>query len=344
MFDEFVITGRPWLDIALVAAALAIGAIVVHRIVLAVTARYARRHPAVQSLIACTNLPATWLLVFLALQFVLQSAPPDLPHLSLAVHATALGLIGSITWLGMRVAGAVVAIVAVLNPIEAADNLHARRIQTQVRVLTRTLMVLIVLVGAASALMTFPNVRQIGASLLASAGLAGVVAGFAARPVLGNLIAGMQIALTQPLRLDDVLVVEGEWGRVEEIRGAYVVLKIWDERRLIIPLQWLIEHPFQNWTRTGSQILGTVLLWVDFGASLTRLRAEAERICREADEWDGRVAVVQVTDSTERSMQVRVLVSSADAGLNFGLRCKVREGLLEFLRGEQAPALPRLRA
>src|SRR6202035_2367418 len=138
-----------------------------------------------------------------------------------------------------------------------ADNLHARRIHTQTRVLARAVEAIIVIVGVASMLMIFPSVRQIGASLLASAGVAGLVAGLAARPVLGNLIAGLQIALTQPIRLDDVLIVEGEWGRVEEITGAFVVVRLWDERRLVVPLQWFIEHPFQNWTRSSSNIIGT---------------------------------------------------------------------------------------
>ena len=192
--------------------------------------------------------------------------------------------------------------------------------------------------------MTFPSVRQIGASLLASAGVAGLVAGIAARPVLGNLIAGLQIALSQPIRLDDVVVIQGEWGRIEEITGTYVSIRIWDQRRLIVPLQWFIENPFTNWTRNSSQIIGTVFFYVDYRMPLAPLREELQRILEHAPEWDGRVQVLQVTDATERSMQLRVLVSSFDSGLNWDLRCRVREGLLNFAQATYPHYLPRTRA
>ena len=187
-----------------------------------------------------------------------------------------------------------------LHPPTPATTFRRAACRPRRRVLARTVMFFVLLIGAASALMTFPAMRQIGTSLLASAGVAGLVAGIAARPVLGNLIAGLQIALTQPIRLDDVVIIEGEWGRIEEITTTYVVVKIWDERRLVVPLQWVIENPFQNWTRTGSQFLGTVLLWVDYRVPLAPLRAELERVCDAAPEWDRRVAMVQVVDA-ERS-------------------------------------------
>ena len=186
--------------------------------------------------------------------------------------------------------------------------------------------------------------RQIGASLLASAGVAGLVAGIAARPVLGNLIAGLQIALSQPIRLDDVVVIQGEWGRIEEITGTYVSVRLWDQRRLIVPLQWFIENPFTNWTRNSSQIIGTVFLYVDYRMPLAPLREELARIVEHAPEWDGRVQVLQVTDATERAMQLRVLVSSLDSGLNWDLRCRVREGLLDFMQQHYPQYLPRARA
>jgi small-conductance mechanosensitive channel len=188
--------------------------------------------------------------------------------------------------------------------------------------------------------MTFPGARQLGASLLASAGVLGIIGGLAARPVFSNLIAGLQLALAQPIRLDDVLIVQGEWGRVEEITGTYVVLRIWDERRLIIPLQWFIENPFQNWTRSTSRILGTVFLNVDYALPVEALRTEARRLVEQAPEWDQRVFVVQVTDATERTMQIRVLVSASDSGKAFDLRCRVREGLLEWLAREYPQCLP----
>ncbi len=181
------------------------------------------------------------------------------------------------------------------------------------------------LVSVAVMLMTFPAIRQIGATLLASAGIIGLVAGIAARPVFGNLIAGLQIAITQPIRLDDVVIVEGEWGRVEEITSAFVVVRIWDERRLIVPLQWFIEHPFQNWTHTSAQLLGAAVLWLDFRTPMEQVRAELKRICRDDARWDGRVCVAQVTETDQTTHQVRLLVSARNSGDLFDLRCVVRE-------------------
>lgn len=223
------------------------------------------------------------------------------------------------------------------------DNLAARRIATQARVLSRTAMTGVVMAGIALMLMTFPGARQVGASLLASAGVVGIVAGIAARPVFSNMIAGLQIALAQPMRTDDVLIIEGEWGRVEEITSTYVVLRIWDERRLIIPLQWFIENPFQNWTRTSSEILGTVFLFADYRLPLDPLRAELQRVLETAPEWDKRVSVLQLTDVTERTIQIRVLVSARSSGLAFDLRCRVREALVTFIQREYPDCLPQVR-
>ena len=186
--------------------------------------------------------------------------------------------------------------------------------------------------------------QKIGASLLASAGIAGIIVGIAARPLLGNLLAGLQIALTQPIRLDDVVIVEGEWGRIEEIGRAFVVVAIWDQRRLVVPLEYFVQKPIQNWTRATSEILGTVFLWVDYGMPIDPLREELRRICEAAPEWDRRVCGIQVTDASEQAMQLRVLVSSADAPRNWDLRCLVREGLIAFIRREYPAFLPRLRA
>jgi small-conductance mechanosensitive channel len=161
--------------------------------------------------------------------------------------------------------------------------------------------------------------------------------------VLGNLIAGLQIALSQPLRLDDVVVIQGEWGRIEEITGTYVSVRLWDQRRLVVPLQWFIENPFANWTRSNSQIIGTVFLHVDYRMPLAPLREELGRILEQAPEWDRRVQVLQVTDATERTMQLRVLVSSQDSGLNWDLRCRVREGLVVFIQAHYRQYLPRAR-
>lgn len=287
--------------------------------------------------------PLRFLMPLLALQAVWAAAPREYPLLAGMSHTTLLLIIAAATWLLVNALVGLRDAIALRYRADVADNLLARRIQTQTTVIMRTLSGLLILLGIAAGLMTFPDVRQVGASLLASAGLAGLVVGFAAKPTLGNIIAGLQIALSQPIRIDDVVIVEGEWGRVEEITGAYVVLKLWDERRLIVPLQWFIEHPFQNWTRQSAQILGTVLLWTDYRLPVDAVRREAERICKASPEWDGRVCGVQVTETSERAMQIRVLLSAADSGRNWDLRCRVREGLITFLQREHGEALPRVR-
>jgi small-conductance mechanosensitive channel len=335
---------HPWTRFALVVIiALAVAALV-HRAVDIFLRRLALRHPMGASIVARANTPLEAIVPLVAVLVAFRAAPDEPARLIDGLeHLVGIGLIGACTWFLVRCIGALEATVTRFNPIDLEDNLRARRLQTQVRVLSRTAMVVIIVLGIAVALMTFPGVRQFGASLLASAGIAGLAVGLAAKPVLGNLIAGIQIALTQPIRIDDVVIVEGEWGKVEEITSTYVVVKIWDERRMIVPLQYFIETPFQNWTRTSSQILGSVLLWFDYGLPLEPLRGELERICKAAPEWDGRVMVLQVVDSTDKAMQVRALMSSANSGKSFDLRCKVREGLIAFVRRECPSFLPRLR-
>jgi small-conductance mechanosensitive channel len=330
---------------ALVVAALSVlFAIGVHRVGARILGRIARPYPLMSVVLHYIDRPALVLLIILGIGFVLVEAPDTLPFaLALRDLLTVL-LIVSLTYLAVRSVGAVAEAIVQANPLDSQDNLHARRIHTQARVLARSVMVVLVIIGFGGALMTFPAVRQIGASLLASAGVAGLVAGIAARPVLGNLIAGLQIALSQPIRLDDVVVIEGEWGRVEEITGTYVSIRIWDQRRQIVPLQWFIENPFTNWTRNSSQIIGTVFLYVDYRMPLAPLREELDRILQTAPEWDGRVQVLQVTDATEKSMQLRVLVSSFDSGLNWDLRCRVREGLVTYVQSAYPHFLPRTRA
>jgi len=333
----------PWLPVLGVAAVAALLALVAQRVGRRVVFRLARFSPLLDSVVHESDRAAGFVFPLAALQAVWQGAPSDLPSIEGVHHATGLLLIASLTWLAMSALRGVAEGVIKLHPVEATDNLQARRIHTQTRVLSRIAMGAALVAGVAFALMTFPGARQLGASLLASAGVAGLVAGIAARSVFGNLIAGLQIALSQPFRIDDVLIIEGEWGRVEEITGTYVVLRIWDERRLIIPLQWFVEHPFQNWTRSSAELLGTVFLSVDYSLPLEPLRQEARRVCEASPDWDQRVCLVQVTDATERSMQLRVLVSSASSGQNFDLRCAVREALIAFIQREHPASLPRLR-
>jgi len=340
---EWITSVEPWLVPAFSAVLAAGLGFVGARIGVAVLGRFALRQPLARPFVSAGASSGTVLATLIAASAVLQAAPNALYGIGAMRHLATLAMIATATWLAMRLASAIADAVALRFPANVADNLEARRIQTQTRVLTRTLASVIALVGVAFGLLTFPDVRTLGAGLLASAGVAGLAVGIAAKPILGNLLAGLQIALTQPIRLDDVVIVEGEWGRIEEIGRTFVVVAIWDQRRLIVPLQYFIEKPFQNWTLSSSQILGTAFLWVDYGAPLEALRAELRRVCEASAEWDRRLALIQVTETSERAMQLRVLVSAADASRAWDLRCAVREALIAFLRERYPEYLPRVR-
>ena len=227
--------------------------------------------------------------------------------------------------------------------LDTEDNLLARKHVTQSRILERIAKVLIIIVTLAVALMTFEGVRQYGVSLLASAGAASLVVGLALQPMLKNLIAGVQLAMTQPIRIDDALLVEGEMGHVEEITASFVVIRLWDWRRLIVPLNYFIEQPFQNWTREGAALIGSVFLYVDFTVPVTELRKHFEEIVRASKFWDGRVLALQVTDLKQSAMEIRMLASAGSASRAFDLRCEVRERMIAFVRERYPEALPRVR-
>jgi len=215
--------------------------------------------------------------------------------------------------------------------------------QTQVRVLMRAADVLVVIITFGAALMTFEPVRQYGVSLFASAGVAGIIAGLAARPVLSNLFAGVQLAMTQPIRIDDAVFVENEWGTIEEINATYVVVRLWDWRRMIVPLTYFIEKPFQNWTRENSALIGSAFIYVDYRAPVAAIREKFTAIVKQSKNWDGRVVSLQVTDAKEHTIELRALMSATSAGNAFDLRCEVREKLVDFLQKECPQALPRQR-
>ena len=227
--------------------------------------------------------------------------------------------------------------------LDAEDNFLARKHVTQSRILVRLAGWLIVILTVSAILMTFDGVRQWGVSLLAAGGAAGIVVGFAFQPVLKNLIAGIQLAVTQPIRIDDAVIVEGEWGWVEEITGTYVVIKVWDWRRLVVPLSYFIEQPFQNWTRDSSSLIGGVLLYLDHCADIKRLRTKTEEICRASKLWDGNVCHVQVNEFRERVMEVRILASARNAPRTYDLRCEIREEIITWIQREMPEALPRTR-
>lgn len=290
------------------------------------------------------RLPLGMILPAVAGLIALHALPSVRPATADVVnHALQIALVAGCAWLVaglVRVAGDTA---IARHPMEVADNYAARSLRTQISVIERIVTVAVALVGVAVALMTFPQVRTIGASLLASAGLAGLVVGLAARPVLENLLAGLQLALTRPVNLDDVVVVDGYWGRVEEITTTYVVVKVWDERRLVLPFSRIISMPFENWTRRHSEIMGTVYLYADYRVPVDELRSELKRICRSSPDWDGRVCGLVVTDATEQALQLRALVSATDSSHAWNLRCEVREKLVAYLQAHHPECLPRTR-
>ncbi|MDR3727370.1 MAG: mechanosensitive ion channel [Terracidiphilus sp.] len=226
-----------------------------------------------------------------------------------------------------------------------ADNLRARRVHTQMLFFRRILIVIVVLLDAGAFLWSLhdESLWKYGTGLLASAGLASLILAVAAKSTASNFIAGLQIALSEPIRIDDVVVIQGEWGRIEEITSTYVVVKIWDLRRLVVPLTYFIEQPFQNWTRRTGDIMGTAFLYVDYSVPVEPLREELSRIVEQSPLWDGHVCGLQVTNLTERTMELRCLVSSGGSAENFDLRCLVREKMIEFLKTNYPQALPTLR-
>lgn len=253
-------------------------------------------------------------------------------------------LIGSVAYILIKAVRVTEKTLLEKHRLDVEDNLEARKIYTQVSVIRKIVVVTVSVLAAACVLMLFDPVRQLGASILASAGIAGIVLGFAAQKTLGNLLAGIQIALTQPIRIDDVVIVEGEWGRIEEITLSYVVVRIWDMRRLVVPINYFIDNAFQNWTRTSADILGTVFLYVDYSVPVDEIRRELRRLVEDNPLWDGKVCGLQVTNATENAVELRCLASSADASKNWDLRCQLRERLIAFIKEKYPTALPRLRA
>lgn len=259
-------------------------------------------------------------------------------------HALGICLIVSAAWLLIAMVDVIEAVLGYRYSEEVADDLAVRRVRTQVQVLRRIIVMMIVVVTIAGVLMTFPSIRHIGESLFASAGLAAVVAGLAARTMLSNLLAGVQIALTQPIRLEDVVIVEGEWGWIEEITTTFVVVRIWDLRRLVLPISYFIEKPFQNWTRKSADLLGTVFLYSDYTLPVDELRSELHRVLQKTELWDGKVWGLQVTNATDRTLEVRALMSATNSSRAWDLRCLVREKLVQFLQERYPECLPKTRA
>lgn len=258
-------------------------------------------------------------------------------------HFLVIWFIIGFAWLILRIFAILKAATLSQYQMDVKDNLKARQINTQIVVIQRVVSVIVFIVAISAILMTFEEVRQIGVSILASAGIAGIIIGFAAQRSLGTLIAGIQIAITQPIRIDDVVIIENEWGRIEEITLTYVVVNIWDQRRLIVPITYFLEQPFQNWTRKTAELLGTVFIYADYSLPVDELRTELNRIVKETPLWDQRLAKLQVTNTSEKTMELRALVSAENSSNAWELRCLVREKLIDFMQKKYPDKLPLIR-
>lgn len=325
--------------------ALVIG-LLLHAIGLRIARRIAGRSPWTldDRILDAAAVPSRWLVLLLSILAVpVYGVELEPEYISGTRHAISLLLIAVAVWLLMRLAAAFDHHIKDQYPLDVQDNYEARSIHTQTTVLRRTADVFLIFVGVAVAVMTFPRARELGAGLLASAGIVGIIVGLAVRPLLENLLAGLQIALTQPIKIQDAILLDGEMGHVEEINTTYVVLRLWDERRMVVPLSRFIQEPFQNWTRRSSQILGTVYLHADYSLPVAAVRDAVKQIVEKSEKWDGRVCSLQVTDATERTIQLRVLVSARTASDAWDLRVFVREQLIAHLQRTHPQCLPRAR-
>jgi small-conductance mechanosensitive channel len=337
---------RPWLWAGAGIAAAVLASLLVHALLFAIARRFARKTTTIidNSLIRHAAGPTRWIFPLLAILLAVPLLPIGPQILHPLQHALGLGLIASCAWVTILLADVLTDAISAKYVIDTSDNLQARRIRTQTQVLRRIFVVLVVLIALGVGLMTFPAIRSVGTSLLASAGLAGLVLGMAMRPTLASLVAGVQIALTEPIRIDDVVIVEGEWGWIEEICTTYVIVRIWDLRRLVVPLSYFIEKPFQNWTRVTADLLGTVFVYVDYTIPVEEIRQQLHRILEASGMWDGKVWGLQVTNADEHTVELRALMSAPNGSAAWDLRCLVREKLIQYLQEKHPDSLPKARA
>jgi small-conductance mechanosensitive channel len=287
--------------------------------------------------------PARLAVCLAAIALVLPLAPLDDAIRTPLMRMFVVAFIALIGWISIRLVD-MSAARYLQNFRDVTENFIARKHVTQVRVFKRVIDTIVVIITVSTALMTFDSVRQYGVSLFASAGAAGIIVGLAARPLLSNLIAGLQIAITQPIRIEDAVIIENEWGWVEDIASTYVVIRLWDWRRMVVPLSYFIEKPFQNWTRDTASLIGVIALHVDYRADVPRIRRRLEAAVKESKLWDGAVVNLQVIDADSRTIELRALVSARNAPQSWDLRCEIREKLVAFIRDEMPEALPRERA
>ncbi|RXH34889.1 mechanosensitive ion channel family protein [Bradyrhizobium zhanjiangense] len=304
---------------------------------------FGTRLPLLSVFIDRTAGPAQLALCLAAVALVLPLAPLDDMIRTPLMRLFVVAVIALIGWISIRIVD-MSAARYLQNFRDVTENFIARKHVTQVRVFKRVTDTIIVIISVSAALMTFDSVKQYGVSLFASAGAAGIIVGLAARPLLSNLIAGLQIAITQPIRIEDAVIIENEWGWVEDIAATYVVIRLWDWRRMVVPLSYFIEKPFQNWTRDTASLIGVIGLHVDYRADVARIRGWLEEAVKQSKLWDGAVVNLQVVDADSRTIELRALVSARNAPQSWDLRCEIREKLVAFIRDEMPEALPRERA
>lgn len=321
---------------------------ILHKIVWRVVHKLAARTATVfdDALLKHCGQPTLYIFLVLVLHFFMPAIGPHLPAAiaSLIIRSITVVLVVLIAWLLIRFGSVLEDLLLQQYRTDVDDNLRARQIHTQAQIIKKIINFLVTILALGAILMSFDQVRELGAGLLASAGVAGLVIGLAAQRTLGNLLAGIQIAITQPIRLDDVVIVENEWGWIEEITLTYVVIRTWDLRRLVVPISYFIEKPFQNWTRTTADILGAIFIYTDYTVPVGAVREELHRIVKTSENWDGKVESVQVTNATPQTLEVRALVSAANSSDAWNLRCEVREKLIDFLQTNYPNSLPKVRA
>jgi small-conductance mechanosensitive channel len=337
---------QAWLWPAIILAGSVFVALIVHSVLFAIAKRVTKRTggPIENSLVRHAEGPTRWIFPLLAIILALPALPVRDELVQIVRHVVGLGTIAAIAWVIILLADVFGDALYARHRTDIADNLTARRIRTQIAVLRRIFTLLVIVITAAIILMTFPAIHQLGTSLLASAGIAGIIVGMAMKSTLSSLIAGLQIALTEPIRIDDVVIVAGEWGWIEEILTTYVVVRTWDLRRLVVPLSYFIENVFQNWTRNTADLLAYVYIYADYTVPVEELRQEFRRILETTPLWDKKVCVLQVSDATEHTMQIRALASAADSSQAWDLRCLVREQLIKFQQEKYPNSLPKARA
>jgi len=344
-FGALPIDASTLFPLAIIFIAAIIAALLLHRVTFSLLSKFAARSASRSDdlLLAHVRRPLGW--IYIATSLTLAQPALSLDDWGQKLWAQAAGFLLPLLvgWFAIAIVRAFADIGRLRADITTPNNLEARRKQTRIGILSRIAIFLILFLSVCMMLMAVPSVRSVGVTLIASAGLAGLAVGAAAQPALKNLIAGIQLAFTQPIRIDDVVIMDGEWGRIEEIWLTFVVVRIWDDRRLVVPITKFLEEPFQNWTRSTSELMGSVVWYLDPTADVDRLRAELETVIKSSPRWDGRFYNLQVTDMRPDSIELRALMTSKDASTAFDLRCDVREAMLRFIRDEMPEAMPRQR-